>query len=37
MSYEQTDQDGLYIEDSYFTPDGYYVYVAEAQAAMAVM
>ena len=36
MSYEQTDQDGLYIEDSYFTPDGYYVYVAEAQAAMAV-
>ena len=36
MSYEQTNSDGLYIEDSYFTPDGYFVYVAEAASAMAV-
>lgn len=31
MSYEQTDQDQLYIEDGYFTPDGYYVYIALAK------
>ena len=31
MSYDQTDQDQLYIEDGYFTPDGYYVYIAEAK------
>ena len=31
MSYEQTDQDLLYIEDGYLTPDGYYVYTAEAK------
>ena len=31
MSYDQTDQDQLYIEDGYFTPDGYYVYIAEAR------
>lgn len=36
MSYEQTNDDQLYIEDGYFTPDGYYVYVAEAQSTAIV-
>jgi hypothetical protein len=31
MSYEQTNDDLLYIEDGYFTPDGYYVYTALAK------
>ena len=31
MSYDQTNQDQLYIEDGYLTPDGYYVYTAVAQ------
>jgi len=31
VSYDQTNQDQLYIEDGYFTPDGYYVYIAEAK------
>lgn len=31
MSYDQTNDDFLYIEDGYFTPDGYYVYTAIAQ------
>ncbi len=35
MSYEQTNSDGLYIEDSYFDTDGYFVYVAEAAAALS--
>lgn len=34
MSYEQTNQDLLYIEDGYLTPDGYYVYIALAQVAI---
>ena len=34
MSYEQTNDDLLYIEDGYLTPDGYYVYIALGQVAI---
>ena len=33
--YDQTNSDLLYIEDGYFTPDGYYVYTALAQASLS--
>ena len=34
MSYQQTNDDLLYIEDGYLTPDGYYVYIALAKVAI---
>lgn len=35
MSYEQTNNDQLYLEDGYFDTDGYLVYIAEAEVILA--